>query len=222
MFVADQEFYYCTGGGKIVVVNSGEYILIAGQRRLQAASIVEMHTIPTIIRDTTTDVEMLELALIENIQRKDLTPFEESEALGQLAHECHYTHEDMARKLGKSRTAITESLALAAMPEEVRNLCRLADITSKSTLLQIVRQGDLEKMIALVEKISTGGTTTRKQVREEVSKAKLRKSSKPFVYNFKPREKSFNLKLTFRKGRVETSEIIKALESAIKKLRSDR
>jgi ParB family chromosome partitioning protein len=205
----------------IVRPSGGRFQIIAGERRYHAAVQVGLCEVPVIVRDGE-ESEIMEIALIENIQRKDLTPFEESEALAQLAHECHYTHEDMARKLGKSRTVITESLALAAMPEEVRNRCRLADITSKSTLLQIVRQGDLEKMIALVEKISTKGIKTRQQVREETSRTKSRKASKPFVFNFKPREKLFNLKVTFRKGHVETSEIIKALESAIKKLRSIR
>ena len=58
------------------------------------------------------DTEVIELALIENLQRKDLTPFEEAEALHGLAERCGYTHEDLARRLGKSRTSITESLAL--------------------------------------------------------------------------------------------------------------
>jgi len=205
----------------IVRPSGGRFQIIAGERRYHAAVQVGLREVPVIVRDAE-ESEIMEIALIENIQRKDLTAFEESEALAQLAHECHYTHEDMARKLGKSRTSITESLALAAMPDEVRNRCRLADITSRSTLLQIVRQGDLEKMITLVEKISREGTKTRKQVREEVSRTKLRKPSKPFIFNFKPTEKSFNLKVTFRKGRVEISEIIKALESAIKELRSGR
>ena len=60
------------------------------------------------------DTEVIELALIENLQRKDLTPFEEAEALHGLAERCGYTHEDLARRLGKSRTSITESLALNA------------------------------------------------------------------------------------------------------------
>ena len=81
---------------------------------------------------TSTTTKCMELALVENLQRKDLTPFEEAEAMQQLAQKCGYTHEDLARKLGKSRTAITESLSLNTMPEEVRNLCRLADISSKS------------------------------------------------------------------------------------------
>ncbi len=75
------------------------------------------------------DTEIIELALIENLQRKDLTPFEEAEALHGLAAKCGYTHEDLARRLGKSRTSITESLSLNGMPEEVKNLCRLADIS---------------------------------------------------------------------------------------------
>ena len=89
---------------------------------------VGLREVPVVIRDVD-DNEVMELALVENLQRKDLTAFEEAEALQQLAQKCGYTHEDMARKLGKSRTAITESLSLNNMPDEVRNLCRLADIT---------------------------------------------------------------------------------------------
>src|SRR5206468_12377989 len=108
------------------------------------------------------DTEMLELALIENLQRKDLTPFEEAEALHGLAESCGYTHEELARRLGKSRTSVTESLTLNGMPEDIRNLCRLADISSKSLLLQVVRQNSPEKMTALVEKFaSQGGGATR-------------------------------------------------------------
>ena len=77
--------------------------------------------------------------------------------------------EDLARRLGKSRTSVTESLALNAMPGEVRNLCRLADISAKSLLLQVVRQNTPEKMTALIEKIaSQGGGATRQQLREAV------------------------------------------------------
>ena len=85
------------------------------------------------------DTEVIELALIENLQRKVLTPFEEAEALHGLAARCDCTHRDLARQPGKSRTSITEPLALTAMPEEVGTQCRLADISSKSLLLQIVR-----------------------------------------------------------------------------------
>ena len=117
------------------------YQIVAGERRYQAAVQVGLQELPGVIREGD-DNEVLEVALVENLQRKDLTPFEEAEAMAALAQRCAYTHEMLAKKLGKSRVAITESLALQGMPDEIKNLCRLADITSKSLLLQIVRQGD--------------------------------------------------------------------------------
>ena len=155
----------------IVRQRGGRFQIVAGERRYQAAVQVGLREIPIVIREVD-DNEIIEIALIENIQRKDLTPFEEAEALQSLAERCGYTHEDMARRLGKSRTSITESLSLNNMPDEVKNLCRLADIPSKSLLLQIVRQGDPQKMVALVEKIARDGGATREAVRKETAKPK--------------------------------------------------
>jgi ParB family transcriptional regulator, chromosome partitioning protein len=202
----------------IVRPRGGRFQIIAGERRYHAAVQVGLRELPVVIRDCD-DVEVMELALVENLQRKDLTAFEEAEALQQLAQKCRYTHEDMARKLGKSRTSITESLSLGNMPEEVRNICRLADISSKSTLLQIVRQGDPQKMLALVEKMVTQGGVTRQEVRKQTAKPKPGKP-KSFTFSFRPPAKNFNLRMSFRKGRVDKSEIIEALENIIKELRS--
>jgi len=205
----------------IVRQRGGRYQIIAGERRYHAAVQVGLRDIPVIVREVD-DGEVMELALVENLQRKDLTPFEEAEALHQLAQKCDYTHEDMARKLGKSRTAITESLSLNNMPEEVRNLCRLADIGSKSTLLQIVRQSDPKKMMALVERLVSGGNgVTRQDVRKETAKANAGRP-KPFLFSFKPETKHFQLRMTFRKGKVDKNEIITALEGIIKELRAAR
>jgi ParB family chromosome partitioning protein len=201
----------------IVRQQKGRYQIIAGERRYHAAVQVGLREVPVVVRDAT-DVEVMEIALVENLQRKDLTAFEEAEALHQLAHKCGYTHEDMARKLGKSRTAVTESLSLNNMPDEVRNLCRLADITSKSTLLQIVRQGDPQKMLAIVEKLAGQGTTTRQDIRKETTKAKPGRP-KSFVFAFRPPTKAFNLRLKFSKSRVDKNEIIDALEAIIRDLR---
>src|SRR5258707_303274 len=191
--------------------------IVAGERRYQAAVQVGLRELPVIVRDVD-DSEVIELALIENLQRKDLTPFEEAEALEGLASTCGYTHEDLARRLGKSRTSVTESLALMAMPEEVRNLCRLADISSKSLLLQVVRQERPEKMTRLIEKITSQGGTTRQQLREAVAKPKAGRP-KQFVFAYRPPTKAFNLKLRFTKSRVNRDEIIDALEAIIKELR---
>jgi ParB family transcriptional regulator, chromosome partitioning protein len=196
------------------------YQIIAGERRYHAAVQVGLRDVPVIVREVD-DAEVMEIALVENLQRKDLTAFEEAEALHQLAHRCGYTHEDMARKLGKSRTAITESLSLGGMPEDVRNLCRLADITAKSTLLQIVRQGDAQKMRALVERLVGQGSATRQDVRKETSKAKGGKA-RAFVFAFKAPTKTFDLRLRFKKSRVDRHEIIETLEGILKELRSAR
>jgi ParB family chromosome partitioning protein len=203
----------------IVRQRGSRYQIIAGERRYHAAVQVGLRDVPVIVREVG-DSEVMEIALVENLQRKDLTPFEESEALYQLAQRCGYTHEDMAQRLGKSRTSITESLSLINMPDEVRNLCRLADITSKSTLLQIVRLSDPKKMLALVEKLANQGNATRQQVRNETAKPSGR--PKHFVFAFKPPTKAFDLRLSFKKSRVDKDEIIAALENIIRELRAAR
>jgi len=201
----------------VVRPRGDRFQIIAGERRYQAAVQAGLTELPVVIRDVD-DTEMLELALIENLQRKDLTPFEEAEALHGLADRCGYTHEDLARRLGKSRSSVTESLALAAMPDEVRNLCRLADISSKSLLLQVVRQDTPQKMTALVEKIASQGGATRQQLREAAAKPKPGRP-KHFVFAFRPPTKAFNLKLSFNKSRASRDEVIEALEAILRDLR---
>ena len=204
----------------IVRQRGGRYQIIAGERRYHAAVQVGLRDVPVVVREGD-DAEVMEIALIENLQRKDLTAFEEADALQQLAQRCNYTHEDMARKLGKSRTSVTESLSLNNMPDDVRNVCRLADITSRSTLLQIVRQGDPAKMMALVQKITLGGGATRQEVRKATAAGKPGRP-KAFTFSFRPPTKAFNLRLSFKKSRVDKREIIDALEAIIKELRSGR
>jgi ParB family transcriptional regulator, chromosome partitioning protein len=202
----------------VVRQRGGRFQIVAGERRYQASVQAGLRELPVVIRDVD-ETEMLEIALIENLQRKDLTPFEESEALHGLAESCGYTHEDLARRLGKSRTAVTETLALNAMPEEVRTLCRLADISSKSLLLQVVRQNTPEKMTALIEKIAGQGSgATRQQLRDAAARPKAGRP-KHFIFAFRPPTKAFNLKLSFNKSRASRDEIIDALEAIIKDLR---
>jgi len=168
-----------------------------------------------------TDAEVLEIALIENLQRRDLSAFEEADGLKTLAETYGYTHEQMAEKLGKSRSSVTETLSLTAIPEEVRQLCRLADIHSKSLLLQIVRQGDPQKMVALVEKIARDGGATRETVRKETAKPKPGRP-KAYVFSYKAPTKLFNLQLKFTKARVDKDEVISALEAIIQDLRAQK
>jgi len=204
----------------VVRPRGSRFQIVAGERRYQAAVQAGLRELPVVIREVD-DTEVIELALIENLQRKDLTPFEEAEALHGLADRCGYTHEDLAQRLGKSRTSVTESLALNSMPESVRALCRLADISSKSLLLEIVRQGDPQKMVALVERIARDGGATREAVRKDKAAAKP-KAGRPkhYTFSYKAPTKAFNLQLRFAKSRVDRDEVIEALQAIIKELRA--
>ncbi len=204
----------------LVVRQRGDrYEIIAGERRYQAAVQAGLQELPVVLRDVD-DAEVIELALVENLQRKDLTPFEEADALQGLATKCGYTHEELAKKLSRSRTSITESLTLTKIPDGVRNLCRLADISSKSLLLEIVRQTDTQKMTALVERIASGHFT-RESVRRETRKPRPAAPGRPraYIFNYRPPSKAFTMKLQFRKGSVEREEIIETLENVLAELR---
>jgi ParB family chromosome partitioning protein len=164
----------------------------------------------------------MELALVENLQRKDLSPFEEADGLKALASTYGYTHEKMAQKLGKSRSSITETLTLAAMPDDIREQCRRADIESKSLLLQIVRQSEPRKMSELVERLRHDGSATRQDARRMLREAKTAKRGRPknFVHRFQPQGRSFTLTLQFRKHEVDRNELIAALQAALDELRA--
>jgi ParB family chromosome partitioning protein len=205
----------------IVRRRAHRYQIIAGERRYQAAVQLGMSEVPVVIRDVD-DAEVIEIALVENLQRKDLTAFEEAEALHHLSDQSSLTHEQLAKRLGKSRTAITEALTLNQMPEDVKNLCRLADIHSKSLLLQIVRQSDPQKMVALVEKVArgeSGAQTVTRQALRDAAPAKKIGRPKAYTFQYRAPTKAFSLKLNFKKSQVEKAEIITALENIIESLR---
>ena len=105
-----------------LIVSRGEgenYILIAGERRLRAAKKVGLHTVPAILRQAN-DRELLELALIENIQRADLNPLEEADAYRQLTEDFGLSHEEVARRVGKSRPAVSNTLRLLQLSDTVK------------------------------------------------------------------------------------------------------
>jgi ParB family chromosome partitioning protein len=197
-----------------------QYQIIAGERRYRAAVEAGFSELPCVVRDTS-DAEMMELALVENLQRKDLTPFEEGDGLRVLVEKYGYTHETMAEKLGKSRTTITEALSLSAMPEDVRQHCRRADIQSKSMLLQVVRQGDSGKMLSFVDRLRRDGGATRSDARRFAQKTEGRRRGRPknYVFHFKPRGGPFALSLQFKRADIERDEVIEALEAVLKSLR---
>jgi len=100
---------------------AGHFEIVAGERRWRAAQLAQLHEVPIILRSLD-DRSTLEIALIENVQREDLTPLEEAEGYARLMSEFDYTQETLAERIGKSRPAIANLLRLRALPEAVRNM----------------------------------------------------------------------------------------------------
>lgn len=100
---------------------TNSYELIAGERRWRAAQVAGLHEVPVIIRELS-DREALEIALIENIQRQDLTPLEEAEGYKRLMEEFEHTQEDLARSVGKSRSHVANMMRLLALPDPVKGM----------------------------------------------------------------------------------------------------
>jgi len=199
----------------LVRADEGKFQIIAGERRYQAAKKAGLQHLPCIEVDVD-NRGMLEISLIENLQRKDLSPFEESAAIQRLSDQFRYTHEEIARKLGKSRTVITEALSLNRMPEEIQERCRRADIISKSMLLQIVRLEKTAAMHRLIDKI-TGDGMTRDQARE-YNRSSSPRRPRNFTFKYKPKDDDFQFSLTFKKAEVDRHELIETLQSILKKL----
>ena len=191
------------------------YIIISGERRYHAARSAGLNELPC-IEKIADDAETLELALVENLQRKDLTAFEEAEGLHQLASGFDYTHEEIARRIGKSRPSVTETLTLREIPDPIRRLCMEKGVVSKSMLLQVARQSNERKMAELVQRFAHGGFT-REEARAE-RRADKEGRPKPFVFAFKPPDEQYSLRIQFRKSQVSRQELIATLRAILDSL----
>jgi len=196
------------------------YHIISGERRYHAARAAGLREVPA-IEKMADDAETLEIALIENMQRKDLTPFEEADGLQRLATQFEYRHEDLAKKLGKSRTSVSETLGLLTIPDALRKKCVEAGITSKSLLLQIARQPTDKKMLEMFAKIVQGGLT-RDAARQDRNEEKgLAPRPQPFVFHFEPEDEKFKFRLQFKKSHVTRDELIRTLREILAQLEGE-
>lgn len=156
----------------LVVTRAGdEYQLIAGERRLEAAKIAGLSEVPVIVRDSS-EQEKLELALVENLQRDNLNPIEKAYAFKKLADEFNFIQEDIAKRVGKSREAIANTLRLLELPAEIqrailenkiseghgRAISTLPDIEKQPLLLKEILRKKLSvrQAEALAKKFATG------------------------------------------------------------------
>ncbi len=197
------------------------FYIISGERRYHASQAAGLHELPC-IEKIADDAETLEIALIENLQRKDLTPFEEADGLQRLADHFAYTHDDISKKIGRARSSVTESMSLRVIPEEVRRACVENGIVSKSLLLQVARQPNEKKMHEMVHRIATGGLTrdeARRARREETEPAPR---PQPFLFDYKSEDESFHLRVQFRKSHVSDDELAAALREVLRQIESGR
>jgi ParB family chromosome partitioning protein len=201
----------------VVKESNGGYLIISGERRFRAAQEIGLDKVPCVVRESDAQ-DTLEVALIENLQRKDLTAFEEADALKLLSKEFKLSHDAIAVKIGKSRSTITETISLSAIPQDIRELCNKHSITAKSVLMQIARQETHAEMLSLTTSIVQRGMN-RAEVRN-ARKPLNSKKAKPFTYKHRSENGAFQLTLKFNKPEVEREELINTLRSILQKLES--
>jgi len=196
------------------------YYIVSGERRYHASRAAGLREVPC-IEKIADDAETLELALIENLQRKDLTPFEEADGLQRLAEMFEYTHEDIAKKIAKARSSVTEMMSLRVIPEPLRKMAVDAGITTKSLLLQIARQPNERKMQEAIQRIAQAGLTRDEARRERQEETKAGPRPQPFIFNYRPENAAFKLRMQFRKSSVSRIELIDSLRNLIEMLEQD-
>jgi ParB family chromosome partitioning protein len=196
--------------------------IISGERRYRAAQEAGLYEVPVIVFEVTAE-EALEIALVENLQRKDLTPFEEAQGYQALATRHGYTHDQIAEAVGKARSVITESLSLLQLPPSVRQAAQALGIASRSLLLEVLKAGGEDDMLRLLEEVARQGLNRddlRRRMRGRDRGAASRRR-KPYTFPFRSPDKSYSLSLSFRQSEVDRGDLIRALQQILDELRTE-
>ncbi len=213
------------------ISNSDKFMIIAGERRWRASNLAGLQEVPCIELDID-EQSIAEIALIENLQRKDLTIWETADGLADLAERFGYTHDEIAKKIGKSRTTVTESMAIAGLPEGIREKCRKEKITAKSTLVEIARQFNEAAMHNFLDEIAADDLT-RKQVRKKSRPTAVSKTNQSdtnnenisrFIsdetFNYTAKQNDFIITIRFtRESDLTKKDILKALKEAFDRVK---
>ena len=193
------------------------YYIISGERRYHASRAAGLRELPCIEKNVD-EAETLEIALIENLQRKDLTAFEEADGLYQLASRFEYTHDDVARKIGRARSSVSETMMIRNIPEALRKKCVEHNINAKSVLLQIAKQPTEKKMVEMVARILQGGLSRDEVRRERMDEQDSPHKAQPFIFHFEPEDEAFRFRLQFKKSHVSRDELIRTLRDILTQL----
>ncbi len=212
--------------------SNGMYQIVAGERRWRAAKLAGLTEVPC-VEGEYTEKQVMELALVENLQREDLNPIEEAEGYRKLMDTFGLTQEDVAERVGRSRSAVANSLRLNGLSAKIKNMVIAGDLTQghARALLSIEKEAD---RVALAEKIVAEGLNVR-QVEKLVTKFSVEKAISPTVAPDKNLEKYFKdlardisgklgAKVTIKngknKGRIEIEYFSNAeLEGIVEKLK---
>ena len=211
----------------------GLYQLVAGERRFHAAMQAGLSEVPC-IEVAVSDEQALEIALVENLQRQDLSAFEEAEGFHTLVTKYNYTHDRVAATVGRSRVTVTETLRLLELPEAVREACRHADISAKGILLEIAKARTTPAMLRLVQEIEAHQLDRdairdrRRQLAHSTDESDEPEAPppparprRPYTVRFRSPDRVVSLSLSFRTTeQPKRAEVIRALETILDELRS--
>jgi ParB family chromosome partitioning protein len=191
------------------------FIIIAGERRWRAAKALGLKEIPALVRDAQ---DALEVALIENVQRENLKPLEEAEALMRLKQARSFTDQALAKIIGKSRSSVTELLTLNQLPESIKGQCRTSDQWTRSQLLQLVRAGSPKAIEEVWARVKDGAGATVRDLRRSSASYGRKRAGGRYKFLHKPKGRTFQVLVTFSKSKATRSEIGAALKDALKHL----
>ncbi|MEN6559771.1 MAG: ParB/RepB/Spo0J family partition protein [Acidobacteriota bacterium] len=203
----------------LVRAKGSRFEIIAGERRFMASRNIGLKELPCIDLEVE-DAEAMEIALIENLQRKDLDIFEEADGLQALADIHGYNHEQISEKIGKARSTITEILSIARIPQSARDIIHEAGGFSRSTIIEIAKLKAEDDMVKFAHDIAER-RLTREDTRDLAKYLKGKtKKIKYYVYNFVPEDTDrFRLRLEFKKQTISKQEIISVLQEIIEQIR---
>jgi ParB family chromosome partitioning protein len=202
----------------LVKPKDGNFEIIAGERRFRAAKEAGMCEIPCIEHDVP-DNEALEMSIIENIQRKDLDVLEQAHSIRSLAEIYGYTHEEIAKKISRSRVTVTELIRITDLPEEIQARCRELGIDSKTFLLELTKMEDAEKMGGILDQYGKKPFS-----REEIKKHRkgTAPQAKSLNFNFVSDDKKVKINFRFKEEGMDRESVIALLEKLIKDIRANK
>lgn len=189
----------------LVTIRDGQFVLVAGERRFRAAKLAGFVTIPAIIREYT-DAEMLEIALLENIQREDLTPMEVAKTYEVMVHELGLTQQQLASRVGKSRSQITNMIGLLSLPQAVQTYVNSGSISMghARALSKLQDRALIEQLAARIvkEQLTVREIEHIAQSKAKKTPVKARKIAS-YVNEQKRLTKKYGPKVTIRSGVIQ-------------------